>query len=181
MHDAQSHQRRKTSGNRTPQARHRHQRNSGSRTADTAKLFGKPTEQQCAAELSNVTCADEQAAFGRGDVPQTDENRQRECQRQRVKGVEEGCSAYNDASLRVPSGERRIFQTCEQLGCINSMTAEARFKHCEIQRVRLMPEARRRFVPPYRLRAGGYRIRRSAAAADRVRVGAAGHGVTPGA
>ncbi len=118
LHKAADEQRGETSGERTAQRHHGHDRDAGRGAADPSEFFGQPAEQQRADKLPDITGPRSEAALPRGNVPQPNQNRQGEGERERIEGVEESRAAHDDAGFGVPSGERHALHPRDQAGRI---------------------------------------------------------------
>ena len=81
-----------------------------------ADPFGQPAEEQRADHLAQIAGGDQQADLAGRDVPQPDQHRQHEGQRQGVEGVEEGGGAHDDARPGVPAANVDVFDSEQQAG-----------------------------------------------------------------
>src|SRR5262249_25795282 len=94
----------------------RHQTCSRRRAPNPAVLFGKRAKQQRADELSDVARANQYSALRRRDVPETDQHRQRERERQSAKRIKESRAANDHAGFGVPSRKGNILDSSDQAG-----------------------------------------------------------------
>ncbi len=119
LHQPAHQQRRKITRHRARKTHDRHDRDRGCRAADSSECFRGPAEQQRSGKLAHVTGPDEQSDLRGRNVPEADQNRQSERQRQRVKCVKKSRAAHDHARLRVPARERHVLETRDQCGCFS--------------------------------------------------------------